>query len=162
MDTWAHSNTLRLRNSPRKAMARGSATREEQRLRPQPWARRGGQPALRTPCEEEGAWKHQGLLCLTRPPSGPQGKRQRGDRTAQHTHLVRSPLHGLQQQPLLFPVCRRFVLHTDQGHPVQRGVAPGTLGGAGRGGAACRPCALLRGSGSPPPILVSVCTQVGF
>ena len=33
---------------------------------------------------------------------------------------------------------------------------------AGRGGAACRPCALLRGSGSPPPILVSVCTQVGF
>ena len=48
MDTWAHSNTLRLRNSPRKAVAQGSAAREEQRLRPQPWARRGGQPMLRT------------------------------------------------------------------------------------------------------------------
>ena len=149
MDTWAHSNTLRLRNSPRKVVAQGSAAREEQRLRPQPWARLGGQPMLRT--VRGGGGLEGGLLCLTRPPSGPQGKRRRGDTTAQHTHLVRSPLHGLQQQPLPFPGCRRFVPQVRSTHrpraPVQRGVAPGTLGGAGQPATP----APSRGSGPPPP-----------
>lgn len=151
--TWAHSNTLHLRNSPGKAVAQCSAAREEQRLPAQPWARRGGQAALRTPRKEEGACKHRGLLSDQGALRAPREAATRGQNRSAHTPGQEPP-----SQP---PAATAALSSTPtKGAPARGAWLPGPS--AGRGGASCLACALPRGSRSPPPMLVSVCTQVGF
>lgn len=138
MYTWAHSNTLRLRNSPGKGVAQGSAAREEQRLRAQPWARRGGQAVLRTP-REEGACKHRGLLSDQAALRAPREAATRGQKGSAHAPGQEPPSQPPAATAALSPT-------PTKGAPSRGAWLPGPSGGG-----AAHPASPAPSRGAPAP-----------
>lgn len=143
MYTWAHSNTLRLRNSPGKGVAQGSAARGKAEAPAQP-GRGEGQAAQnaarRGPASTEVSCPDRAALRAPR-------EAATGTEGLSTARLVRGPLLASGSGRCSFS-------YTDQGRPSRGAWLPGP---SRAGGASCLACALPRGS-APAPSLLSACT----